>query len=264
MRGSISFAKVQGTGNDFLLVQKQQLSGFSEVELLNWLKLVCHRNFGVGADGVVLFEKNLDVIDWTFFNPDGSKANFCGNAARATANYFLRAEGKNSIELKLNKMRVLGFLKDELPGIRYQIANTTIKSINLDEHGLRGVHINTGVPHFVCETKNIEDWYKKKAEVFLAMTHKAFSPEGANITFFKKINSQKISVQTFERGVNDFTLSCGSGVVAAALVFLEHVDGEIEVETAGGELKVKYQPQKNEVELIGEAKTVFLGEWKNI
>lgn len=262
---TVPFIKIHGTGNDFILLENKWIEGFSAEQRARWIKEISHRNFGIGSDGVIVYNKIDDAIwDWIFFNPDGSEANFCGNAARATCNYFLKDLGLKQISLKTRDNLIEGKMADGLPEISYHLKTPELKKIVFNQPIIQGQLIDTGVPHFVIKTDNIEQNHGKDSQWLSLMKSQEFLPGGANITFLQVEDNSNIKTQTFERGVNGFTLSCGSGVVAASLAALNLKSGTVNVSTPGGKLKVKYEDISKKVFLSGEAKIVFAGEWRNV
>ncbi len=255
------FTKVEAAGNDFLFFDRAAGALSS-----NEIQRLCDRHFGIGADGAVAMEALAeDSTRWHFFNRDGSPAAMCGNAARAAAAWLV-AEGK-----KLPHRLQTGFGEVLLAGAPGGFeARVPYGDRKLAETDLGGATlIDTGVPHAVVE------W---PAPVFACtplMRERAgqlrWAPaagaDGTNVTFFNRRNGG-IDAITFERGVEDFTLSCGTGVLAAAVVASAALkrgwppEGVI-VRNPGAELKVISFEFPKSLSLVGPAHIVFRAEWES-
>jgi diaminopimelate epimerase len=235
----IPFYKMQGSGNDFILVdnRKNVLKGMN---LKNLAVTVCHRNYSVGADGliVIVSSKKAD-FKWRFFNADGSEAEMCGNGSRCTARFaHLRKIARKEMAFEtlagvIHAQVKNGTVKVQLPGasgLRMNIA------VPLDS-GLRMGHfINAGVPHLIYLSKDLEN---EDVERIGRTTryHELFKPAGTNVNFIQIQGKHKLRIRTYERGVEGETLACGTGSVAAALIVgaLGAVFSPVEVVTWGGE-----------------------------
>jgi diaminopimelate epimerase len=262
----LRFTKMNGAGNDFVLIDNRT----GDIHLnRNQIAHLCDRHRGIGADGILLLEKASDGADFRmrYFNADGGEAEMCGNGARCFARFANKvagAEGKISFETPA------GVIGAELIGdlVTLQMTDPTDLRLNvplrdIDEN--RAVHfINSGVPHVVIPVPQVGNVDVQR--VGRAIRHyEVFSPKGANVNFIEKRGTRKIALRTYERGVEDETLACGTGVVASALIFAmtENVDGPIGVLVRGGnELQVGFEKTgtkfKN-VTLTGPAEFVFEG-----
>jgi diaminopimelate epimerase len=262
----LRFTKMDGAGNDFILIDNRagdiHLNG-SQIARL------CDRHRGIGADGILLLENPSDHADFRmrYFNADGGEAEMCGNGARCFArfaNKVARAEGKISFETPA------GVISAELAGDLVTLQMTEPTDLRLSVPLQIGadkkiVHfINSGVPHVVVPVSHVGD-VDVSREGSALRHHEAFSPKGANVNFVEKRGEDKIAVRTYERGVEDETLACGTGVVASALIFAatENVKGPVAVIARGGdELRVgfeKVDKQFRSVTLTGPAEFVFEG-----
>jgi diaminopimelate epimerase len=262
----LRFTKIDGGGNDFILIDNRagdiHLNG-SQIARL------CDRHRGIGADGILLLENPSNHADFRmrYFNADGGEAEMCGNGARCFArfaNKVARAEGKISFETPA------GVISAELAGDLVTLQMTEPTDLRLSVPLQIGadkkiVHfINSGVPHVVVLVSQVGD-VDVSGEGSALRHHEAFSPKGANVNFVEKRGADKIAVRTYERGVEDETLACGTGVVASALIFAatENVKGPIAVIARGGdELRVgfeKVDKQFRSVTLTGPAEFVFEG-----
>jgi diaminopimelate epimerase len=235
----IPFYKMQGSGNDFILIdnRKAVLKGMNLRQLA---VTVCHRHYSVGADGlIVIVPSRRADFKWRFFNADGSEAEMCGNGSRCAARFaYLRKIAKKDMSFEtlagVIRARVKnGRVQVQLPGASGLRANIAVP---LDS-GLRMGHfINTGVPHLVYLSKDIEN---EDVERIGRTTryHELFKPAGTNVNFVQIQGRNKLRVRTYERGVEGETLACGTGSVAAAIVAgaLGVVSPPVEVLTSGGE-----------------------------
>jgi len=260
------FTKMNGAGNDFILIDNRM----GDVRLdRSQIAQLCDRHRGIGADGILLLEKPGNRADFRmrYFNADGGEAEMCGNGARCFArfaNKVAAAKGKISFETQA------GLISAELKGDSVTLGMTEPTDLRLHlELGIAGenktVHfINSGVPHVVIPVVNIED-VDVRHEGAAVRYHKIFSPSGTNVNFMEKRGAKKIAIRTYERGVEDETLACGTGIVASALIFgaTEGCHGPITVLPRGGdELQVGFETVAGRfcnVTLTGPAQFVFEG-----
>ncbi len=262
----LRFTKMNGAGNDFVMIDNRA----GEVRLeTEQIVRICDRHSGVGADGILLLEKGSNGADFRmrYYNRDGGEAEMCGNGARCFARF---ANKVANAPAKVSFQTPAGLIRGELHGEEVTLQMSEPKDLRLDvdlvasgvkEH----VHfINSGVPHVVVPVAKIEDVDVRKRGAALRY-HKEFSPAGANANFIEKAGPKKILVRTYERGVEDETLACGTGVVASALVFgaMEKVDGPISVIVrSGSELSVNFKRAGDKftnVTLTGPAEFAFEG-----
>jgi len=267
----MKFTKMVASGNDFVVTEVKGQN--SKIKGLNVLaKNICHRKYGIGADGLLVLEQSKKAdIRMRIFNADGSEAEMCGNGARCTALFVgsrcKKIETKAGIiETKVNKDIVkikLTEPKNTKLNIPLQVNNRNIK-VNF---------INTGVPHTVIFTEGL----KKIDIVSLGRQiryHHKFAPSGTNVDFVEVLDNNSIGLRTYERGVEDETLACGTGSVASALIFaslrpssvIRHpssVIHQVNVLTQSGEtLKVYFERRENNyknVWLEGRARIVYKG-----
>lgn len=254
---TLVFYKYQGTGNDFIMIDnRNSVFDKNDHALIGRL---CHRKFGIGADGLILIESDAGYdFEMIYFNPDGSKS-FCGNGSRCAVAfaYFL-----NIIEKKCHFLAIDGPHTGELLSDgRVSVSLKNISEIESDEHHF---FINTGSPHYVRYVDRL-DHYPVIEEARKIRYNDRFRQEGTNVNFVEDLNGS-IRVRTYERGVEDETLSCGSGVTACALsyAFLKGISKHVRVKTEGGELEVNFNRQGDqdftEIHLVGPATEVFKGE----
>ena len=262
----LRFTKMNGAGNDFVLIDNR----VGNVHLnRSQIAQLCDRHRGIGADGILLLEKAANRADFRmrYFNADGGEAEMCGNGARCFArfaNKVAQVEGAVSFETPA------GVISAELKGdlVTLQMTEPTDLRLNVSLRVAtedKAIHfINSGVPHVVIPVSRIDD-VDLRREGAAIRRHEMFSPKGANVNFIEKRGANKIAVRTYERGVEDETLACGTGVVASALIFAatEDVNGPIGVVVRGGnELHVGFEKtgmQFKNVTLTGPAEFVFEG-----
>ena len=258
----LKFTKMVGSGNDFILIAGKPSGNLSRLA-----KLLCDRKFGIGADGLLLLDKckNAD-LSMRIFNADGSEAQMCGNGARCVA--FFSGKAKSRIRTSA------GMINTQVYGAQVKIQITDPKDIKLDlpivisKRTLRVNFINTGVPHAVIFVEGLDKIDVKSLGCQIRY-HKKFSPAGTNVNFVEMVNKNSIKVRTYERGVEDETLACGTGSVAASLIssFMLQAPGTkmLNVHTRGNEtLKVYFKESKDrfaDVWLEGKAKIVYKGEY---
>jgi len=254
---TVKFQKYQGTGNDFIMIDNR----YQKIKLnQSEIARLCHRKFGIGANGLIyLQEKTGYDFEMIYFNSDGNESSMCCNGGRCLIR-FAKHLGLISSQCKF--MAIDGehegeILNDELVSLKMK----NVDEIHLNE---KAAILNTGSPHYVALSDNVSkiDIIEEARKIRYS---EMFAKEGININFVEQKNENTIYVRTYERGVEDETLSCGTGVVAACLatVYLKKQDvSEMNIETLGGKLRVKFAPAKTGFEnifLIGPAEKVFEG-----
>src|SRR3989454_8323602 len=241
----LRFTKMNGAGNDFVLIDNR---GGNVHLKRSQIARLCDRHRGVGADGILLLEKAANRADFRmrYFNADGGEAEMCGNGARCFARFANKVAGT---EGKISFETPAGVISAELAGdlVTLQMTEPTDLRLNITlpvANEDKSVHfINSGVPHVVIPVSRIDD-VDVRREGAAIRYHKMFSPKGANVNFIEKRGANKIVIRTYERGVEDETLACGTGIVASALIFsaTENTDGPITVAARGGdELQVDFE-----------------------
>jgi diaminopimelate epimerase len=256
----IKFIKFCASGNDFIAIDnRRHIVPAPEAE---FVKSICRRKFSIGADGVLLLDKINSKFRMRIFNPDGSEPEMCGNGARAFAAfiYELGIASKN-----INFRTKAGEIRAGVSGRRVKIQMTSPEEIKLNislkikGRAYTGHFINTGVPHFVTMVKAIEKFPVKETGREIRF-HKRFMPRGTNVDFIS-IRDDKIFLRTYERGVEDETLACGTGATASAIISnLLGRAGKIPVKlmARGGELKVYFKKGKQVSKGIGKFRDVYL------
>ena len=257
---------MNGAGNDFVLIDNRS----GDVHLnRDQIVQICDRHRGIGADGILLLEKASNQADFRmrYFNSDGGEAEMCGNGARCFARFANKvADAQEKISFETPAGVIVAEIEGDL--VTLQMTDPTDLRLNVslrvgDKN--KSVHfINSGVPHVVIPVERIDD-VNVRGEGAAIRHHQMFSPKGANINFIEKRGAKQITIRTYERGAEDETLACGTGVVAGALIFAatENFDGPIGVLVRGGnELKVGFEKIDNQfrnVTLTGPAEFVFEG-----
>lgn len=255
---SFSFSKYQGTGNDFVLIDNRELFfPKNDHDLINH---ICDRRFGVGADGLILLENDeLSDFKMVYFNSDGKESTMCGNGGRCIVAF--------AKELGLIQKRTQFNAIDGLHNASIHEELVSIGMINVSEiNEIRNhSYLNTGSPHHVQMVENLEglDVKSEGAKIRYGLYGKV----GCNINFVEQQESDVFKVRTYERGVEDETLSCGTGVTAVALSMFHSgitTSKSVRIQTSGGELKVEFNKEEDtfsNIILTGPATKVFKGQW---
>ena len=259
----IHFSKYQATGNDFVLIDNRSGEYSFSVDDI---KRICDRRFGIGGDGLMLIEKHPSAhFNLRYYNSDGSQS-LCGNGSRAAVKMAA------SLGLINGKARFAAF-----DGIHdAEISDTGIVRLKMND--VREVKkigqdyfINTGSPHYISFVSNLQRYPVFESGKKIRYSQ-AYSPGGTNVNFVERANDNSIFVRTYERGVEDETFSCGTGVTAAALAASDHgLTSPVTVHTLGGDLQVEFKSGHSglptgqagifeDIYLIGPAKLVFEGD----
>lgn len=258
---TLKFEKYQGAGNDFIIIDNRN-GEFQPVT--ETVESLCDRNFGIGADGLMLLE-NDDEHDFfmRYFNSDGKESTMCGNGGRCIS-VFAKSlglgTGEKVIFNSIDGLHEAHFIEEiEETLVRLKM----IDVLEVEEHD-DYYFINTGSPHYVTFVEDLEamDVYEEGKAI---RNSEPFMPGGTNVNFVE-IFDDEIFVRTFERGVEDETLACGTGSTAAAIaasLFLESDQNEWSIEVMGGYLTVNFEKTEDNtfknVWLTGPAEKVFEG-----
>jgi len=251
------FYKYQGTGNDFVMIDNR-LQTFSKKDAKR-ISFLCDRRFGIGADGLILLENHPDFdFKMVYYNADGNESSMCGNGGRCLV-AFARQLGvisENAIFEAIDGVHH-ATIKGDI--IRLQMQDV----LAIEKHS-NHVFLNTGSPHHVQFEDHIED-FDIKTKGATIRYGEPYNETGSNVNFVKKINHQVFAVRTYERGVEDETLSCGTGVTAVALAMhaLNETDENLlTLQVQGGELQVSFDEENGaykNIWLIGPATFVYQG-----
>lgn len=257
----LSVMKLVGTGNDFLFIdgRSEMPEGVSRETLVQRL---CDRHFGIGADGLVFVESHEGLYEWDFYNTDGSHAEMCGNATRCLGRWASLKLGANEIDFKTAAGNVHVEVNGEIVKsyLDFVSAKPVLKNLSVVGRDVVVYWIDTGVPHFVAKVDSVTESMKDLEMIRALRFHAEGGPRGANVTFLEINGPTSFKTVTYERGVEGFTLSCGTGVIAAAAVGLKLTGSsslEADVEAPGGQLHVKFEPTFEGVTLTGPALRVF-------
>lgn len=251
---SLQFFKYQGTGNDFIMADNRKGDiGLTTAQIVH----LCDRRFGIGSDGIILIEKSDEAdFNMNFFNPDGSKS-FCGNGSRCAVRFaqklgivessgtFTAIDGLHSFESNAEEVRI--HMRD--------VHSTSTQG----EHYI----IHTGSPHYIIYVQNLNE-LDVVAEGRKIRYNDEYRAQGINVNFVQEKDNE-LHIRTYERGVEDETLSCGTGVTAAALSYaLRHADtNQLSVVSRGGLLRVQWERPTDfsfdHIYLCGPAEFVFEG-----
>lgn len=259
------FMKVSGSGNDFIIIDNRD--GLKRPSPSN-IKKICKEKTGIGADGLILLEKGEKGCDFrmVYFNNDGKEAEMCGNGGRSVVlfAYLMKIVKKRDVILCSKKGKHRAQIKDGNV-VKLQLSTPHSLKENLkiktDGRTFIGSFINTGVPHFVIELDDIESIDVKNIGRKIRFL-KVFGKDGTNVNFVKRIKKGVIKIRTYERGVEDETLSCGTGSVASAVIISKKysIPSPLKVVARSGEiLKVYFDENYSEVFLEGKVTPVFLG-----
>jgi len=252
----MNFYKYHGTGNDFIMIDNRDLWFPKEKKLIANL---CQRHLGIGADGLILLE-NFKEADFRmiYYNADGCEGTMCGNGGRCVVSF---AKFLKIIESETKFISSDGFHNAEISGEVVKLKMIDVQEIT--QISDCEFELFTGSPHYVKFVENIDclEVFHEGRKIRNAYPH------GINVNFVEKISFGKIFVRTYERGVEDETFSCGTGVTASALIYMlknsEKFPAEIHVETRGGNLKVyaeNFNNQFKNIWLEGAAIKVFEGK----
>ena len=234
------FMKMSGSGNDFILMDHRK-PFLGEERMKAFARKVCRRKVSVGADGLILVEESKKAdFRWRFFNADGSSAEMCGNGGRCAARFAVErgvAGPRHCFETLAGPIRAE--VKERRVKLEMSLPTDLCLQVDIPlASGLRrGASINTGVPHVVLSVEDLEavDVRALGREI---RNHPLFSPAGTNVNFVSRTGESILSVRTYERGVEDETMACGTGAVAGALIAdcWWGLVSPVEVRTTGGEI----------------------------
>ncbi len=265
----IEFTKMHGAGNDFVMIEN--LNGQIELTREQVARL-CDRRFGIGSDGLILLNPPAnDQVQATmlYYNADGGRVDMCGNGARCFT--FFALQNKIGSESEVSFMTDAGPMKATVEGDQFTINMTPVKDLRRDQtlatdnNEYAYDFMNTGVEHFVTFVEDVSK-VEIREEGSAIRYHEAFAPKGTNANFAEFTDEGPIKVRTYERGVEDETLACGTGVTAVAIIAcLKGLATQpVSVLVAGGDtLKVTFEENGDSLEnvtLTGPAKVAYKGQ----
>ena len=255
----VEFYKYQGTGNDFIILDNRE----NQVPAMTAKQIhkLCDRRFGVGGDGLMLLNKKEGFdFEMKYYNADGNESSMCGNGGRCLVRFalqhgihkttyqFIAIDGIHQAEIDMN----------DTVRLKMQDVN------KVEQHNTYSL-LNTGSPHFVKFTNDVLNVDVVQTGKEIRYSH-SFAAEGVNVNFVETLDEDSIYVRTYERGVEDETLSCGTGVTASALLCAHNDKGfnRVEVKTPGGRLSVEFNKIDDQhfdnIWLCGPAEMVYKGE----
>ncbi|UII27828.1 diaminopimelate epimerase [Fulvivirga maritima] len=252
---SIDFYKYQATGNDFILIDNRD----PQLELTKEeIVFLCDRKFGIGSDGLILIQNHEEYdFEMVFYNPDSSQS-LCGNGSRCAVNF---AKFLGIIDSTTNFLAFDGaHFAEILDNGEVRLKMSDVQNVRLMADG---IFVDTGSPHLIKYVINIDN-YRVYDEGKAIRNGGLFKSAGVNVNFVEITGADEIFVRTYERGVENETLSCGTGVTAAALASsTKELNSPIKVNTKGGNLSVEFNKNEDmsfsDVYLLGPAKEVFKG-----
>lgn len=259
----ITFYKYQGTGNDFIMIDNRSLS-FPKTDI-KLIAHLCHRRFGIGADGLILIEKDKETdFKMVYYNSDGKESTMCGNGGRCAVAfaYQLGMITEDSLFIAIDGNHRAAVEKTEEGAFEVKLKMKDVASIyTADTH----CFLDTGSPHYVevVEEVGALDVVGKGATI---RNREDYAPHGTNVNFAQQINASEFKIRTYERGVEDETWSCGTGATAVALAMYATGKTEertLQIEVEGGALEVSFEIDEHDafrnIYLKGPASFVFKG-----
>jgi len=257
----IIFYKYQGTGNDFIMIDNRTL--FFPKDDVTLIKKMCDRRFGIGADGLILLENDPQHdFKMVYYNSDGNQSTMCGNGGRCIVRFAfdLKLITDKTVFMAIDGVHHAAVIGDEV-----SLQMIDVHKIIKNEDG--SLFLDTGSPHYVTMVNQTDDFpiYDFGKQIRYS---KAYEPGGTNVNAVEKTGENHFKMRTYERGVEDETLSCGTGATAVAIAM--HYIGEttthkVSVKVPGGALTVSFETTGNHytnVHLTGAAQFVFKGIWK--
>lgn len=257
----MQFVKYQGTGNDFILIDGRNLNNFNyDIEAL------CNRHFGIGADGLMILKNHPDYdFEMEYYNSDGKTSSMCGNGGRCIVQFAhsLNLSHNNKVQFIAVDGLHEAFIQNEI------VELGMIDVTKVEERSSEVFVLNTGSPHYVQYSNESVFRDNFIPEARQIRYNEEFKARGINYNLVNETGPSSLLMRTYERGVEDETLSCGTGVTAAALSYLfkHRITGEnlrVEVKTKGGDLYVTADSKNNHfynVTLCGPAIKVFEGSF---
>ena len=263
----IEFFKMSGSGNDFILIDNRE-NALSVPDVVGFVKAVCVRKISVGADGLIIIE-NSPCADfrWRFFNADGSEVDMCGNGGRCAARFaFIKGIAGEKMSFETGAGLIDAEVKGDVVKLRltepYDLQ--LVQQIAVEGQSLAVGSINTGVPHVVHYVEDL-DRYDVVRVGRVIRYHETYRPAGTNANFVEVNDRHTIVVRTYERGVEDETLACGTGSVASVLLSAVKglVDSPVDVRVRSGEILTVHFSKTGDaftnVYLEGRVRVVYEG-----
>ena len=265
LKMQIDFYKYQGTGNDFVMIDNR--SNFFPKENIQLIEHLCDRRFGIGADGLILLENDLIASNLTmptdfrmvYYNSDGNQSSMCGNGGRCLVAF---AKELNIIKNETTFIAIDGMHHATIA--ENEIVSLQMKSVDAVKTTSEYVFLDTGSPHHVQLVDDLDHFNVKEKGSEIRYSE-LYGKAGSNVNFVKQISENSFAIRTYERGVEDETLSCGTGATAVAIAMNalgKTNSNSIKIEVQGGKLEVSFDKNEGKYEnvfLIGPADFVFKG-----
>lgn len=264
----IPFYKMSGAGNDFIIIDNRNQI-VADKDLSGFIVSVCRRKMSAGADGLILIEAS-DKYDfrWRFFNSDGSKAEMCGNGARCAARFaHVIGIAGTTLSFETEAGVVSAQIHDDRVKVKMPDPSDLKLAypLKLSNRSLEISSINTGVPHTVVMVEQVADVdvVNLGREIRL---HQTFAPAGTNANFVQRDQGNAVEIRTYERGVEDETLACGTGAIASAIIAASRfkMNSPVDVKTRSGEyLTIHFNAkdgQFNDIYMEGDARIIYSAE----
>ncbi|MDL5513781.1 diaminopimelate epimerase [Arenibacter sp. M-2] len=253
----LNFYKYQGTGNDFVMIDNRK--EFFPKDNVGLVSFLCDRRFGIGADGLILLENDKDTdFKMVYYNSDGRQGTMCGNGGRCIVAF---AHHLGVVDQNITFKAVDGLHKATMAEGIVSLEMQDVKEIREKSNSL---FLNTGSPHHVQLVDGLKEFDVRKEGAKLR--YGLYGEQGSNINFVDQASEDTFNVRTYERGVEDETFSCGTGVTAVALAMYHSGKTKkdfVKIVTPGGNLQVKFRNSENgydQIWLTGPAQLVFKGE----
>ena len=255
----IKFQKYQGTGNDFIIINNMEMLFPSNNNQL--IKKLCDRKFGIGCDGLILINPSDDSdFEMIYYNSDGFIGSMCGNGARCSIQF-----AKNNKIIISETTSFKAYDGCHYGSINQNMISLSMNPVNEIKTFDEDLFLDTGSPHYVKMVHNLRD-YRVFENGKKIRNSSLFAKNGVNVNFVEKISEHEFSVRTYERGVENETLSCGTGVTAVAISMFhlgKTKSKNIKILTKGGVLSVEFDNNKlgySNIKLIGKVEMIFSGE----
>lgn len=254
---TIAFNKYHGAGNDFIIIDNRSL--FFDKKDSSLISSICNRQIGIGADGLILLENDKETdFKMVYYNADGNESTMCGNGGRCLVAY---ANNLGIIQGETSFIAIDGIHKATID--KNKNVNLQMKDVDFIERLTDDFVLDTGSPHYVKIVNEYTDNFVNEARAIRNSTR--FIKEGINVNFIK-VQAENLEIRTFERGVENETLACGTGCVAAALSVMNRNEkiNSVNLKAIGGQLKVTASRTKegfNNVWLFGPTAFVFNGHY---
>ncbi len=255
----MNFKKYQGTGNDFIMIDGRAID-FDLTE--SQIEQLCHRRFGIGADGLIVLKNHPDYdFEMLYHNADGKVGSMCGNGGRCTVRFAF------DLGVIGSKTRFLAADGEHIAEVDGDTIHLKMGELTTFEQYRNHDFLNTGSPHYIKAVKDIENFDVFNQGKKIRYANEWVAKGGTNVNFTEIQADSSLYVRTYERGVEDETFSCGTGVTAAAIA--SHLrfglESPVKIKTKGGDLSVSFiknnQNKFEDIYLIGPAKWVFEGEF---